>query len=362
MPTVKVNAKSRPYTIYIGGGILDELGQCLARHPYSNNCLIISNSLVFSLYGDRVEKSLQENGFQVYRALIPDGEEAKSLAVAHGLYDLMIKKGLDRSSPVIALGGGVVGDLAGFVASTYLRGVPYIQVPTTLLSQVDSSVGGKVAVNHPAGKNLIGSFYQPELVWADVETLATLPLRELRSGMAEVVKYGVIWDEDFFSFLESIGMTLTANQTKSLETIVQRSCTIKGEVVSQDEKEVGLRSILNFGHTFGHALETITGYRVYRHGEAVALGMIAATKLSIELGRCASESVLARLEALLSSFGLATEWPADLDPEQLIKIILHDKKKKSGQLHFVLVCKLGKVALEQVDIPTVRQFLLRGIS
>jgi 3-dehydroquinate synthase len=258
------------------------------------------------------------------------------------LYDYALENGLERQSAVVALGGGVIGDLAGFFAATYMRGVPFIQVPTTLLAQVDSSVGGKVGVNHPKGKNMIGCFYQPRLVFTDVATLRTLPRRELRAGLAEVIKYGVIWDEGFFCFLEKNLEGVFDLDQQVLTKIVRNSCAIKAEIVEKDEREAGLRAILNFGHTVGHAIEAITEYRVYRHGEAVALGMVVAATIAVRRGLLAPE-LKKRLVSFLERAGLPTGVPAF--GEELLEIMKKDKKVQRGRIRFVLPLALGQVEI-----------------
>ncbi|OPY62426.1 MAG: 3-dehydroquinate synthase [Pelotomaculum sp. PtaU1.Bin065] len=346
MEIIKVDLGARSYPIYIGAGIIKELGNCLKALPVGEKALLITNCTVRSLYGTHAEKSLKEAGFHVAFGVIGDGEQNKTLATAGHLYDLAFDIGLDRKSPVVVLGGGVTGDVAGFVAATYLRGVPFIQVPTTLLAQVDSSVGGKVAVNHPRGKNMIGAFYQPGFVLADVALLKTLPPRELRSGLAEVVKYGVIWSEDFFAWLEENIEALLAGDTEALIHVVRESCRIKAAVVEQDETEGGLRAILNYGHTFGHAVETLTGYGRYTHGEAVGIGMVAAARLAAALGLL-SVSALGRIEALIRRAGLALEMPRNLTPKDLVDSFHHDKKAAGGRLAFVLPLSIGKVSVNK---------------
>ncbi|MBE9529282.1 MAG: 3-dehydroquinate synthase, partial [Proteobacteria bacterium] len=280
-----------------------------------------------------------------------------------GIYDTLIEHRFERTSAIVALGGGVVGDVAGFAAATYLRGVPYVQVPTTLLAQVDSSVGGKTAVNHPRGKNLIGAFYQPRGVYIDPDVLSTLDPRETRAGMAEVIKYGVIWDEKFFASLELVASGLAGGDTAILELatkdalieIIARSCEIKAEVVGSDETEKGLRAILNFGHTFGHAIEAEAGYGTYRHGEAVAIGMVMAARYSATLGHT-EESTAKRTEALVEAFGLPTACP-EIEPSVMMAAMKLDKKVSEARIRFVLTTGLGSVHLESVDEETLRRFL-----
>jgi 3-dehydroquinate synthase len=273
---------------------------------------------------------------------VKDGEQYKTLAEASMIYDRLIEEKLERSTPIVALGGGVIGDITGFVAATYLRGVPYVQVPTTLLAQVDSSVGGKTGVNHPRGKNLIGAFYQPRAVFIDPDVLKTLDKSELRAGLAEVVKYGVIWDEGFFRFLEENTQGLSAVED-ALVRAIERSCEIKAYVVKEDETEKGLRSILNFGHTFAHAIEAVTGYTRYKHGEAVSMGMVLAASFSARLG----------------VLGLPVEAP-ELRYEAVLGAMLVDKKVLSGCMRFVLTERIGKVVLRDVQSEEVEAFLRKA--
>jgi 3-dehydroquinate synthase len=289
-----------------------------------------------------VRSVLADSGFTVSYYEVPDGEEYKTLQSAAAIYDQMVDAGMERGSALVALGGGVVGDLAGFVAATYMRGVPLIQVPTTLLAQVDSSVGGKVAVNHSRGKNLIGCFYQPKLVFADLQVLKTLPEREIRAGMAEVIKYGAIWDSTFFTFLErQLDRILSLEPAPLMET-VKRSCAIKAEIVSGDEREEGRRAILNFGHTIGHALESLTDYRVYRHGEAIAAGMAAAARLAVNRG-LQDQADRERLVALLERTGLPVTFP--YPARDLLELLSHDKKVLEGRPRFVLPVKIGQAEI-----------------
>jgi 3-dehydroquinate synthase len=287
LETVPVDLKERGYSIKIGAGNLECLGEAMAAlEPLQDvkSVLVVTDERVGPLYGKQVLSSLKRAGFTPLYHQLPEGEEYKSLESAEQLYTAAIENGLDRQSAVVALGGGVVGDLAGFVASTYMRGISLIQVPTTLLAQVDSSVGGKVAVNHPLGKNMIGAFYQPQLVFIDVHVLETLAPREVRAGLAEVIKYGVIQDGDFFSYLEGHLQQILALDEGVLSYVIKKSCAIKARVVEEDEREDGVRAFLNFGHTIGHALEALTFYRNYRHGEAVAAGMVAAAEIAVERG------------------------------------------------------------------------------
>ena len=332
MEKIFVNLGAASYEIFIGEDILRGVEKFIA-----GKALIVT------------QKNIPCNEKFPYEvALIPDGETSKSLAEAEKLYTRAIELGLDRKSAIIALGGGVVGDLAGFVAATFLRGVDLIQIPTTLLAQVDSSVGGKTAVNHALGKNLIGAFHQPRAVFIDLKFLATLPEREIKSGLGEVVKYGVISDEDFFAYLEDNADKILRRDVQTMARIVKRSCEIKAEVVSADEREAGLRRILNFGHTLAHAVEEQTHYKKFRHGEAVAIGMIAAAQISCELGKTSAENVR-RLEKLLRRFGMITNC-AGLDADKLYAVTFRDKKTVGGVVNWVLMKNFGDVEICS-DVP-----------
>lgn len=357
METLLVDLGERSYPIELGWDTLGDLGGYLRHLIPGKACMVISNSEVFNLFGATLIKGLEDAGFNPAVFLIPDGEQAKTLHTTAKVYDALVAKDFDRNSPIIALGGGVVGDLAGFVAATYMRGVPFVQVPTTLLAQVDSSVGGKVGVNHRAGKNLVGCFYQPRLVWIDLKTLAGLPLRELRAGMAEIVKYGVIQDEDFFHYLEENSQKVFDFDQATLTKVVRHACQAKAFLVARDEKEVGIRALLNYGHTFGHVLETLTDYGAYRHGEAVAIGMIAATKIALELGICRDKSMLGRQLDLLSQLGLPTQWPKDLDKEQVIETMKLDKKARAGSIRLVLPIKLGEMTIKRMAPQEIEKLL-----
>ncbi len=340
---LKVNLGKRSYPILIVSSCLPQLGRHLAALMPATRVFVVTNEVVGRLYGEQVTRALRDAGFEVLYRELPDGEKYKSLESAGELYTQALEGGLERQSAVVALGGGVIGDLAGFVAATYMRGIPFVQVPTTLLAQVDSSVGGKVAVNHPLGKNMIGCFYQPRLVFADVATLETLPLRELRAGLAEVIKYGVIQDEDFFEFLEeNLERILGLDQDVLIE-VVRRSCAIKAGIVEKDETERGLRAILNFGHTIGHALEVLTKYQVYRHGEAVAAGMVVAAAIAEEKGLCGQDLTM-RLAGILEHARLPIRIP--FKAEEIIEVLPRDKKAQGGRPRFVLPVALGQVVID----------------
>ncbi len=345
MEKIRVELGERSYNIMISGMILQDIGKTLAKFDFSNTVALISNPTVYELYGKTVAGSLKDSGYNLIEVLIPDGEEYKSLAYTEKIYETLLNARLDRKSVLIALGGGVMGDITGFAASTYMRGIDFIQVPTTLLAQVDSSVGGKTGVNHRLGKNMIGTFWQPRLVCIDTATLATLPRREFLSGLAEVIKYGVIWDGDFFEFLDINRDRILRLDPLSVTCLIKRSCEIKAEVVSKDERESGLRAILNYGHTIGHAIETVTGYTKYLHGEAVAIGMCVEAELSCQLGLIDQAEVV-RLKELIASYGLPTEMPDAMKAGDLFETMQIDKKTVGGKMHFVLPQKIGKVKIQ----------------
>jgi 3-dehydroquinate synthase len=343
---LSVKLAENSYDIHIDNGILGTPGKQCAQIGLKSKVAVITNPTVNSLYGPTVRASLEESGCSVTVIEIPDGEEFKKAATLSDVYDALIEAGLDRKSFIVALGGGVVGDLAGFAAATYLRGIPFVQVPTTLLAQVDSSVGGKTAIDHPRGKNLIGAFYQPRLVLIDVATLSTLPEREFRAGLAEVVKYGVALDLAFFELLERQSAQIKSLDQECLKAVILRCCEIKAHVVEQDEKESGLRAVLNYGHTLGHAFETLAGYRQLVHGEAIAIGMALAAQVSVGLGHCdASEKE--RIAALISCFGLGT-LPPEADRQGLIAAIVLDKKSRDGTVSFICNKSIGNFVIEQL--------------
>jgi 3-dehydroquinate synthase len=344
MEKIRVELGERSYNIFIGTGLLKQIGKTLEAFEFSSKIALISNPTVNGFYGKEVSAALRASGHDLTEVLIPDGEEYKSLASTEKIYEALLKAKLDRKSALIALGGGVIGDITGFAASTYMRGIDFIQVPTTLLAQVDSSVGGKTGVNHPLGKNMIGAFWQPRLVWIDTATLDTLPRREFLSGLGEVIKYGVIWDENFFSYLEANRGKILRLDPTALTYIIRRSCEIKAEVVSKDERESGLRAILNYGHTIGHAIETITGYKKYLHGEAVSIGMHMEARLSEQLGLIDKDAV-GRIKTLIDSYGLPSSMPDVIAMNELTEKMQLDKKTVAGKLHFVLPEKVGAVKI-----------------
>jgi 3-dehydroquinate synthase len=338
-----VETATQRYPIFVGYGLLDKLGEELKKVSSSHVAIVISDENVSRLYGDRVEKVLRNAGFAVNSFIVPPGEETKSINTAIDIYNFLIKKRVERDDILIALGGGMIGDLAGFVAATYLRGIPLIQVPTSLMAMVDASIGGKVAVNHSEGKNLIGAFYQPNFVLADTRALATLPERELTSGWAEVVKYGLILDKEFFEFLESNAGRLTKLEQDVVNEAIIHSASLKAQVVSQDEKERGQRIILNYGHTIAHGLEAATRYIDFLHGEAVAIGMMGAAKLSQRLGILPA-SVVKRQQSLLRKFGLPTAF-SGVNLAEIAKAMEVDKKTRAKEIRWVLLEDIGKTAI-----------------
>ena len=354
MPDITVDLPQESYQIAIASNSLKQLGSQMKQLKIGNKVLVISNPEIFGHYGDLCLKSLKDAGFETYTHLIPAGEEFKNLQSIQQVYDTAQANHLERSSTFVALGGGVIGDMTGFSAATWLRGVNFVQVPTSLLAIVDASVGGKTGVNHPQGKNLIGAFYQPKLVAIDPNLLKTLPPREFRAGIAEVIKYGVIWDEDLFTKLEHHGDLDTLDNVgeKLLENIITRSCQAKAEVVSQDEKESGLRAILNYGHTIGHAVESLTHYTQFVHGEAVAIGMVAAGKIALEMGLWTREEA-SRQDALIAKAGLPTEIPREIAIDDILESIKSDKKVKAGKVRFILPTAIGKVTITDKVTPEI---------
>jgi 3-dehydroquinate synthase len=348
---LQVPLGSRSYPIKIGPSLLSRLGRECTGLKLGRHCAIISDSNVAPLFAEAARRSLAKGGFITEVLTVPAGETAKSLKTVHFCYDQLAAHRMERQSFIVALGGGVVGDLAGFVAATYLRGIAFVQVPTTLLAQVDSSVGGKVGVNLKAGKNLVGAFYQPRLVLCDLETLRTLPQREYRAGLAEVIKYGIIYDSELFERLERELPRLLRREQKTLTAVVARCCEIKAEVVGKDETESGRRAILNFGHTVGHALEAISRYGRYLHGEAISIGQVAVARISACLLGLPDAQVH-RIRTLFERAGLPTS--VHLSGVQLKKLdaaMRLDKKVRAGEIQFVLAGRIGKVVTRQ-KVPT----------
>lgn len=334
-----VDLGDRSYPIHIGAGLLGRAHALLAPHLRGGKAAIVTNSTVAPLYLAPLRHALESEGIQVPVITLPDGESHKSWITLNRIFDALVEHRCERGTALIALGGGVIGDLAGFAAAVYRRGMPYIQVPTTLLAQVDSSVGGKTAINHPAAKNMIGAFYQPVAVISDTDTLATLPPREYSAGLAEVIKYGLIRDRPFFDWLEANMSRLARREPEALAYAIERSCVNKAQVVAVDERETGPRALLNFGHTFGHAIEAGTGYGTWLHGEAVAAGMVLALRLSTRLG-LASDTEVRRAIAVLQAAGLPTQAPA-FGLERYLELMGHDKKVEAGRLRFILLRRIG---------------------
>ncbi len=352
MQTITVGLAKRSYPIHIGSGLLVRAELLLPHLPHKR-AAVVTNTTVAPLYLEALRTLLQAHGVDVIPIILPDGEQHKNTETLGQIYDALLTHRCERNTPLIALGGGVIGDMTGYAAATYLRGVPFIQIPTTLLAQVDSSVGGKTGINHPLGKNMIGAFYQPQVVLADIATLDTLPDKELRAGFAEVIKYGLIRDLPFFEWLEQNMETLLARDAAALQYAIERSCHNKAEVVAADERESGERALLNLGHTFGHAIETGMGYGAWLHGEAVAAGTLMAADLSCRLGWI-SEQDAARIKSLFERAGLPLSAPA-LGVEKYLQLMGLDKKVVGGKMRFVLLKAIGR-AVVTGDVP---QGLLR---
>lgn len=345
MKILTVDIPGKSYPVIIGEGNLHRAGEELLKLGFKR-CVVITNPVVKGLYGDTLDRPLEENGIKANTLVVPDGEEQKSLENASRLYSQLDGLAVDRTTPILALGGGVIGDLAGFVAATYLRGLPLVQLPTTLVGQVDSSLGGKVAVNYGGLKNRIGTFYQPKLVLSDITTLTTLPRKEFVNGLAEVIKSAVIADKDFFCFLEDNLSQLIDQDPDTLEEVVFRTARIKASIVSKDEYDFGIRHLLNFGHTFGHAIESVSEFKI-AHGEAVGIGMVMAAKLSLLLGFFSRDD-LERLEGLIRRAGLPTKLPP-LNKKEIIRVLTQDKKVEGGKLKFVLLGSLGEAFVSEID-------------
>ena len=355
---VDIHLGERSYPIHIGQGLLDSPLVC-ARARAGTQALVVSNATVAPLYAQRLARTLAARHAGVRQLALPDGEAHKNWATLNTIFDTLLQAGADRQTTLYALGGGVVGDMAGFAAACYMRGVPFVQVPTTLLAQVDSSVGGKTGINHPLGKNMIGAFYQPLAVVCDLDVLATLPARELSAGLAEVIKYGPIHDMDFFSWAEQHIDALRACDAAALAQAVRRSCQIKAEVVGHDERESGLRAILNFGHTFGHAIEAGLGYGQWLHGEAVGAGMVMAAQLSRALG-LVDDVFVQRLSALIARAGLPVRGPvldAQDNPGRYLQLMRLDKKAEAGDIRFVLIDGPGRAIVRTAPDELVRQVI-----
>ena len=360
-PTERVDIQlgDRSYPILIGAGLLDD-PLSFAATPAAATALIVSNTTVAPLYAKALQGALAGRFRTVHLLELPDGEVHKNLQTLNLIFDDLLGHGSDRKTVLFALGGGVVGDMTGFAAASYMRGVPFVQVPTTLLAQVDSSVGGKTAINHPLGKNMIGAFYQPQLVVCDLATLQTLPPRELSAGLAEVIKYGPIHDMAFFDWIEANIDALVAREPAALAYAVKRSCEIKALVVGQDERETGLRAILNFGHTFGHAIESGLGYGEWLHGEAVGCGMVMAARLSQRLGGV-DAAFVERLTRLIERAGLPTVGPA-LGAERYLALMRVDKKSEAGEIRFVVIDRPGSALVRSAPDALVREVLAQSCA
>jgi 3-dehydroquinate synthase len=351
---VPITLGDRSYQVHIGPGLL-AAERCWMRLPKATSAAIVTNECVGPLYAARLERRLDALYQRILVVTLPDGEQHKDWQTLNLIFDRLLAEGCDRKTVLFALGGGVIGDMTGFAAACYMRGVPFVQVPTTLLAQVDSSVGGKTAINHPLGKNMIGAFYQPVRVICDLDTLDTLPQRELSAGLAEVIKYGPIYDADFLDWIEHNLDALLARDKGALAHAVRRSCEIKAAVVSQDERESGLRAILNFGHTFGHAIEAGLGYGTWLHGEAVGCGMVMASELSARLGLM-PPSFVDRMRRLIERAGLPVTGPA-LGAERYLELMRVDKKAEGGDIRYVVIESLGRAAMRPAPDALVAQVI-----
>ena len=356
---LSVDLGDRGYPILIGEALLEDAAKASELVP-GRRVAIVTNTVVAPLYLERLTKTLESAGKQVISIVLPDGEEEKNWASLMRIFDVLLQEKCDRKTTLLALGGGVIGDLTGYAAASYMRGIPFVQVPTTLLAQVDSSVGGKTGINHPLGKNMIGAFYQPQAVIADTTTLNSLPDRELSAGLAEVIKHGAIIDAAFFAWIETNIGKLIARDAEALAYAVKRSCEIKAEVVRQDEREGGLRAILNFGHTFGHAIEAGLGYGQWLHGEAVGCGMVLAADLSCRIGYI-DEATRDRLRILVEAAGLPVVAP-DLGIARWLELMQVDKKNEGGQIRFILLKPLGTAVITTVPEDALRATLAAGIK
>ncbi|KNE75813.1 3-dehydroquinate synthase [Candidatus Burkholderia crenata] len=358
MITVNVELGDRAYPIYIGAGLIGRTELC-ALHIAGSSVAIVTNTIVDPLYGEALRAALAPLGKTITTIVLPDGEAHKNLDTLNQIFTALLAGRADRKTTLIALGGGVIGDMTGFAAASYMRGVPFIQVPTTLLAQVDSSVGGKTGINHPLGKNMIGAFYQPQAVIADIGVLRTLPPRELAAGIAEVIKTGTIADSEFFDWIEANIGALNACDPTALADAVKRSCEVKASVVAADEREGGLRAILNFGHTFGHAIEAGLGYGEWLHGEAVGCGMAMAADLSARLGRL-DETSRERLTQLIAAAKLPVKAPA-LGPDRYIDLMKVDKKAGAGEIKFILLERFGNTKITGAPDEAVRATLAASV-
>lgn len=356
---IPVSLPQNSYNVAIAPNSLETLGSQLQVMNLGKKVLLVSNPVIFKHYGETAIASLQAAGFDTTACILPAGERYKTPATLQKIYDAALDHRIERSSTFVALGGGVIGDMTGFAAATWLRGVNVVQVPTSLLAMVDAAIGGKTGVNHPRGKNLIGAFHQPRLVLIDPEVLKTLPIREFRAAIAEVIKYGVIWDAELFTQLEQAPKLdrFGALDPSLIHEILTRSCQAKAHVVSKDEKEAGLRAILNYGHTIGHAVESLTGYKIVNHGEAVAIGMVAAGQIAVALDLWDQESC-DRQFALIQKAGLPTQIPVSVNLDEILVSLQSDKKVEAGRVKFVLPTQIGVALItDQVPAATIQQVL-----
>jgi 3-dehydroquinate synthase len=354
MNTLQLDLGERSYPIHIGSQLLDQ-ADLYKKHIKGTFTAVVTNETVAPLYADRVVKTLEGIGQQVKLIVLPDGEAFKTWEVLQKIFDGLLENSADRKTTLVALGGGVIGDMTGFAAACYMRGIRFIQVPTTLLSQVDSSVGGKTGINHPLGKNMVGAFHQPQAVIADLDTLKTLPPEELAAGLAEVIKHGAIADPEFLSWIEKNQDALNNCDPVAMEFAVRRSCEIKSQVVAQDEKEGGIRAILNFGHTFGHAIEAGMGYGSWLHGQAVGCGMVMAADLSVRVGLL-SNADASRLKKIIQVLHLPTQ-PPKLGVARFMELMSVDKKAEGGEVRYILLNGLGQAKIQTVDDDLVIQTL-----
>jgi 3-dehydroquinate synthase len=354
MPTLNLDLGARSYPIYIDSGLFEN-EKLFSDHIRGKRVCIVTNTIVAPLYLEKIKSKL--TNFDVDEIILPDGEAEKSLANFERIMSHLLKNEHGRDTTLIALGGGVIGDITGFAAASYQRGVDFIQVPTTLLSQVDSSVGGKTAVNHPLGKNMIGAFYQPKAVIIDINSLATLPVREFNAGMAEVIKYGILGDYDFFVWLENNITSIKANDKKMLAEMIEKCCQCKADIVANDETEAGIRALLNLGHTFGHAIEAEQGYGNWLHGEAVATGMVLAGKLAVAMNLL-EVSELCRIESLIEAFDLPLQAPEKMGCDDFTRHMRRDKKNIGGKLRFIVPTAIGKSEIrDDITQETLQQIL-----
>jgi len=358
METVNVELGERSYPIHIGAGLISN-AELVTPHLGEGRVVVITNETVAPLYLDQVEALFGDRFAEA--VVLPDGEQYKHLETVSGIYDRLMAGKYDRKTVLVALGGGVIGDITGFVAATYQRGVPFIQIPTTLLAQVDSSVGGKTGVNHPIGKNMIGAFYQPECVLIDTDVLGSLPEREIKAGLAEVLKYGLIIDAGFFDWLDAHAQAVSVLDPQTITQAIRKCCEIKADVVARDEREGGLRALLNLGHTFGHAIETAAGYGTWLHGETVAMGMVMAADLSRRLGWIDGDSAHRVRAVLAEKYGMPVIPPADISVERYLELMASDKKVEQGTIRFVLLRAIGDAVVEGgIDSQLLKQTLTAG--